>query len=176
MTMGAIVLVGMMGGSAVADMHEERIDRGMMDDLVSTYNDNAHRAPDLVTNRLADNEIELRVGSGGHVPEPGGNSGMAYYIALDEDGRVVDYGEHGDPDIRISTSENAIEEILRSPEGVDEISREEYDREDVRHATEVALDAYETEDIVVEGVAVTTKVEVETGEFAVWSAQLFNVV
>ncbi|MFW5965033.1 MAG: hypothetical protein ACOCQM_09200 [Natronomonas sp.] len=150
---GTVLLVGLLAASlfsgvAVADNHDG-VD---MDQLVSQYNANVDEAPGLVTNRLAGERVELRVGSGDDVATA--NSGSAYHFDLAGDGRITDHGEGpaSDPTVRVLTSENTLEGILASDQPGTEFRS-----------------AYDDGEVEIQGVGPINTVKVETTKFAVWA-------
>lgn len=144
--LAGLLVASLFGGVAVADSHGE----ADMDQLVSQYNANVDEAPGLVTNRLAGERVELRVGSGDDVATA--NSGSAYHFELADDGRIADHGEGpaDDPTVRVLTSDNALDEILTSDQPGAEFRA-----------------AYNDGTVDIEGIGITNTIKVEATKFAV---------
>jgi hypothetical protein len=143
-----LLITSLFAGIGVADSHGE-VD---LDRLVSQYNANVEEAPGLITNRLAGERVELRVGSGDDVASA--NSGTVYHFELADDGRISDYGEGAadESTVRLLTSETTLNEILTN---------------DQPGTTFRA--AYNDGTVDIEGVGITNAVKVEATKFAVWA-------
>ncbi len=146
LVLAGLLVASLFAGIAVADSHGE----ADMDRLVTQYNANVDEAPGLVTNRLAGERVELRVGSGNDVASA--NSGSVYHFELADDGRIADHGAGpaDDPTVRVLTSENTLEEILTSDQPGTEFRA-----------------AYNDGTVDIEGVGITNTVKVEATKFAV---------
>lgn len=144
--LAVLLVVSLFAGVAVTDSHGETD----MDQLVSQYNANVDEAPGLVTNRLAGERVELRVGSGDEVATA--NSGTAYHFELSDDGRIADHGEGpaDDPTVRVLTSDNTLDEILTSDQ-----------------PGTTFREAYNDGNVDIEGVGITNTIKVEATKFAV---------
>jgi hypothetical protein len=143
-----LLITSLFAGVAVADSHGE----ADLERLVSQYNANVDEAPGLITNRLAGERVELRVGSGDDVASA--NSGTVYHFELADDGRISGHGE-GSADestVLVLTSETTLNEILTS---------------DQPGTTFRA--AYNDDTVDIEGVGITNEVKVEATKFAVWA-------
>jgi uncharacterized protein with LGFP repeats len=135
--LAVVLLVGLVAApAAVAAQSAE----GDAESVVQAYNDNIGDAPDVIANRFADERITMTVE---------GSDGEATYTAVtDGNAEVVSFEEgENDPTIRVTTDEETISEIAES--------------EDTGAA---AVEAYESEDVTVEGVGVTNTVTVETAK------------
>jgi hypothetical protein len=152
--LAVLLVTSLVAGVAVADNHGG----ADMDQLVSQYNANVDEAPGLVTNRLAGERVELRVGSGDDVATA--SSGSAYHFELADDGRISDHGEGpaDDPTVRVLTSDNTLDDILTSDEPGAEFRS-----------------AYNDGEIDIEGVGITNTVKVEATKFAVWAGSTLGL-
>lgn len=152
--LAVLLVVSLFAGVAVTDSHGE----AEMDQLVSQYNANVDEAPGLVTNRLAGERVELRVGSGDETATA--NSGSAYHFVLADDGRISDYGAGPaeDPTVRVLTSDDTLDDILTS------------DQPGAAFRT-----AYNDGEVEIEGVGITNTVKVEATKFAVWAGSTLGL-
>lgn len=111
--------------------------------VVETYNQNVERVPDVIANRFSNERVEITV-------EQSSEPDATYTAVTDGQARVVEFYEgSNDPTIRVETDADTIREIANS---------------DPQNRRDVALEAYNSDAVQVEGVGVTNTVKVESVE------------
>lgn len=135
--LAVVLLAGLVAApAAVAAQSAE----GDAESVVQAYNDNIGDAPDVIADRFADERIAMTV--------EGSDGAVTYTAVTDANAEVVEFEEGAnDPTIRVTTDEATIRDIAEA--------------EDTGAA---AVDAYESDDVTVEGVGVTNTVTVETAK------------
>jgi hypothetical protein len=134
----ALLAVGLVATPAAAAVEPTADDA---EEAVELYNENVDEVPDFIRDRFADERVVVRV-------ERTGEADVVYTAETDEDARVVAFeeGEH-DPTLRVVTDEKTIREVA--------------DAENPRVA---AMNAYESDDVSVEGVGFTDSLRVALAE------------
>lgn len=135
--LAVVLLAGLVAApAAVAAQSAE----GDAESVAQAYNDNIGDAPDVIADRFADERIAMTV--------EGSDGAVTYTAVTDANAEVVEFEEGAnDPTIRVTTDEATIRDIAEA--------------EDTGAA---AVDAYESDDVTVEGVGVTNTVTVETAK------------
>lgn len=130
-----LLAVGLLGTPATAAVEGTDQD---IEDVVDAYNANVAEAPDVLTDRVADERVALTV-------ERADEADIEYTVVTDETAEVVSIAEgHDDPTLRMTTNEATVDEIANA-----------------ETPGEAAVDAYESDDIELEGVGLTNTVKVE---------------
>ncbi|MFQ3319160.1 MAG: hypothetical protein ACI8UR_000552 [Natronomonas sp.] len=105
--------------------------------VAETYNDNIDQVPDVIKNRFADERVEISV-------EASDGTAQTYTAVTDEQARIQELKEGSDdPTIHVSTDEETINEVANA--------------DDPKAA---GLEAYNSDEVTVEGVGFTNKVKV----------------
>ena len=148
--LAALLAVGLVATPAAAAVEPTEDDAR---EAVQLYNQHVEEVPDALRERFADERVALRL-------ERDGEEDVVYTAVTDEEGRVVTYqeGEH-DPTLRVSTDEETVREVA--------------DAEDPR-AT--ALEAYESDDVDVDGVGVRNSIWVTLTEIGYRIASALGLV
>lgn len=157
---GVVVFTALLVGSLFVGSAAAQADGGdEIDHLVDEYNANVDEAPSILTNRLAGEQVELRVGSGAETATA--DTGTAYRLAVGGDGRITasDTGDHPDATVRVLTSERTMNRMLHS--------------DDPNAAFGSAYDAGEIE---IEGVGVVNTAKVELAKGGVWVGRTLGLL
>lgn len=111
--------------------------------VVETYNQNVDRVPDVIANRFSNERVEITI-------HQSGGQDVTYTAVTDGQARVVEFYEgSNDPTIRVETDAETIREIANS---------------NPQNRRDVALQAYNSDAVQVEGVGITNTVKVESVE------------
>lgn len=134
-TLAVLLVVGLAGAPAAVGAQSAQAAPG---GVAEAYNQNVDQLPDLIRNRFADERVVMTV-------ERAGQEDVVYTAVTDDDAQIVsiEEGEH-DPTLEVTTDEATLREVTNSSQPMN-----------------AAIDAYESEDVQVEGVGIANTVTVE---------------
>lgn len=135
----AVGLVAGLGAApALAAQQPAAVDQDT-EQVIEAYNENVDEVPTVIRNRFADERVAITL-------EREGAENLQYTAVTNADAEVTSVEEGVvDPTVKVTTDEETVREVANS-----------------EHPGDAGVEAYESEDVQVEGVGVTNTVKVES--------------